>query len=95
MVDRLLEDHKNARYLAEKLSKINEINIFTEQLDINMVFFTVNKTRFDEDSFINYLKKHGIKVNPSENNEFRFVTHHHINKEDIDYIVKAIRNFFN
>lgn len=95
MTGRLKEDHKNAKYLAEELNKIDYINVFTEQLDINMVFFTVDKRNFNENTFINYLKKYAIKINPSENNEFRFVTHYHINKEDIDYIVKTIRKFFN
>ncbi|MDD3519700.1 MAG: threonine aldolase family protein, partial [Actinomycetota bacterium] len=83
MAKRLGEDHECAKYLSERLGEIDEINIFENQLDINMVFFTIKKDNFNEIDFIEYLGKNNIKINPSEGNEFRFVTHYWIKKQDI------------
>lgn len=35
---RLIEDHDNAKYLAEELDKIQGIEVIKDALDINMVF---------------------------------------------------------
>jgi len=99
MVDRLIEDHDNAKYLAEKLDLIKGIKVFKDRLDINMVFFDIdinfnNFNNFKENEFINYLLSKKIKINPKEFGEYRFVTHYWINKKDIDYTVKVIEDYF-
>ena len=94
MTRRLEEDHRHAKYLAEKLSPIKEIRIFKDRLEINMLFFTVIKDKFCEKNFITYLEKNKIKINPSEENEFRFVTHYWIKKKDIEYIAEIVSRFF-
>lgn len=97
MVDRLVEDHDNAKYLAEKLDLIKGIKVFKERFGINMVFFDIdiNFNNFEEDKFINYLLSKKIKINPKEFGEYRFVTHYWINKKDIDYTVEAIKEYLN
>ena len=46
MIDRLQIDHDNAKYLAEGLSKLTNIEVF-DRLDINMVFFRITgKSKF-------------------------------------------------
>lgn len=39
MTDRLNEDHENAKYLAEELSKLPGVHVMRDRLDIDMVFF--------------------------------------------------------
>ena len=94
MTKRLGEDHEHAKYMAAGLDEIDEINILKNQLDINMVFFTIKKDGFNEKDFIKYLEINNIKINPPEGNEFRFVTHYWIKKQDIDYVVKIVDDFF-
>ncbi|HAX18139.1 MAG TPA: low-specificity L-threonine aldolase [Actinobacteria bacterium] len=94
MTKRLGEDHEHAKYMAAGLDEIDEINILKNQLDINMVFFTIKKDGFNEKDFIKYLEKNNIKINPPEGNEFRFVTHYWIKKQDVDYITKIVSDFF-
>ena len=94
MTKRLGEDHEHAKYMAAGLDEIDEINILKNQLDINMVFFTIKKDEFNEKDFIKYLEKNNIKINPPEGNEFRFVTHYWIKKQDVDYITKIVSDFF-
>lgn len=90
MISRLGEDHQNARYFAERLKEIEKFEIFEDRLDINMVFFKINDKKFNEKDFIEFLEKHGIKINPAYQGEFRFVTHYWITRKNIDYLIDVI-----
>ena len=39
MVDRLRDDHENAKYMAHRLNKIKGVNVLMDNVDVNMVFF--------------------------------------------------------
>jgi len=89
---RLKEDHENARYLGEKLSEIPEISVNLDDIHINMVFFIINKNiNFVE--MVSFFLEKGIKINPPENGEFRFVTNHWVSKKDVDYIVETMKEY--
>ncbi|HPM95675.1 MAG TPA: low-specificity L-threonine aldolase, partial [Mesotoga sp.] len=72
MIDRLGEDHENARYLAKKLEEIKGIEIMRDRLDINMVFFKLDQGR--PEAIVGELYREGIKINPPEGDEWRLVT---------------------
>lgn len=92
MIDRLCEDHQNARFLAESLDKFSEIEVKKERLQINMVFFRfINNV--DNSAFISYMLENGIKVNPPESGTYRFVTNKDVSKENIDFVLKKIGEF--
>ena len=95
MRGRLFEDHENAKYLADQLKKIGIFTVLMEQLDINLVFFSVNIKSFNENDFIKYLYENKIKISSSKHDEFRFVVHYWITKEIINHVVDIIRNFLN
>lgn len=87
---RLVEDHENARYLAEGLDKIPGIEVDKECLDINMVFFKVHDEQLRGKMNTENFMKHGIKINPEEDGVFRFVTHYHVNRQDLHKVLQAI-----
>ncbi|PNR92499.1 low-specificity L-threonine aldolase [Petrotoga sp. 9PWA.NaAc.5.4] len=89
---RLKEDHENAKYLGEKLAKIPEILVNLEDIHINMVFFKINK-EIDVQNIESFFLKKGIKINPPENGEFRFVTNYWVSRKDIEYIVETMREY--
>ncbi len=91
MTKRLAEDHENAKYLADKLEEIPGINVLRNHLSINMVFVTIDKSLHFPRNFDNLLFEKGIKVNGYRGEEIRFVTHHGITTEDIDFVVKSIK----
>lgn len=91
MVDRLADDHANAKYMAERLKEIKDISILEDRLDINMVFFTLPEAVIGENDLIEGLYKAGIKVNGTEDGEYRFVTHHGVSKADIDIMIDAFK----
>lgn len=91
MTLRLNEDHQNAKYLAEELSKLPGINVKFDRNDIDMVFFEMSEETIKEDIFVNKLYEKNIKIGGVENGEYRFVTHIGVTKEDIDYVINCIK----
>lgn len=91
MSKRLGEDHENAKYLADELSKIDGINIKWDRLDIDMVFFTINSMNISSDELVSKLYAKNIKINGISEGEFRFVTHVGVSKQDIDYVVSCLK----
>ena len=92
MVERLAEDHSNARKLALGLSEINGIEIEPKELPTNLVFFKVPEGRSKE--FATKLGEKGIKVGEKEDSRWRLVTHYGITSDDIDYALEVINNVF-
>lgn len=91
MTKRLHTDHENAAYLAEKLSLIPGINVKAERLDINMVFFEMEKDLVTEDKLVGHLLRNDIKICGIEGGEWRFVTNLGVSREDIDFVIDKIK----
>ena len=93
MVDRLREDHENARALAEGLAQIRVIAIDLAAVQTNIVRYDIAGTGMDANQFIAELDKNGIKTAGSRTN-IRMVTHRMISREDIDYTLKTVERLF-
>jgi len=91
MSKRLHIDHENAQYLSEQLETIEGITVDHSERDINIVFFDIEDPR--RENLDQFLLEHHIKILPYEH-PFRFVTHHGINKDDIDTVIKIMRGYF-
>ena len=90
-IDRLAEDHANARRLARGLAKIPGISIDVEKVHTNLVFFDV--TRGDPAELARKLAERGVKgANPSR--RWRFVPHYGITSADIDRALDIIDSVF-
>lgn len=92
MTGRLKEDHDNAKYMADKLSEIPSLKVIEDRLAINMVFFTLSESVIKEADLIEGMLAHDIKINGTEEGEYRFVTHHGITRDDIDKMVKVFKD---
>ncbi|MCX7771525.1 MAG: low-specificity L-threonine aldolase [Clostridia bacterium] len=90
MTLRVHVDHLNAKYLASRLAEIPSLEVFEEDVHINMVFFRINKPH-NGDDLAEALKKQGILVNPSHEGLMRLVTHYYIGREQIDQTVEAFK----
>lgn len=91
MTLRLEEDHNNAKYFAEELSKLKSINVKHDRLDINMIFFEIDENIISSELFVKKLYEKNIKINGKDSGEYRFVTHIGVNKKDIDYTLDCIK----
>jgi threonine aldolase len=90
MIDRLSEDHENARVLARGLSELGvEIDMMAVQT--NIVFFEVPFEMMDAKEFMHRLDQLGIKVNPPSRRRVRMMTHYGITREDIEYAIEAAK----
>jgi threonine aldolase len=94
MTKRLGDDHKNAKYMARKLEETGYFEIAWDRLDINMVFCTSRPGIGDFNRLIEHLLNKNIKINPIHGEEFRFVTHYWIGKEEIDYFIKELKDYY-
>ena len=90
MVDRLADDHANARYLAGRLEEVPGICVDKDCLDINMVFFTLPETVIAGKALAAELLRRGIKINDGPGS-YRFVTNQGVDRKDIDTVADAMK----
>jgi threonine aldolase len=89
MIDRLADDHRNARALAEGLSLVAGINVMAASRRTNMVFFEVDGDEDVARRFQTALKERGVLLGQRGSNSFRVVTHYGIDRAAIDRAVSA------
>jgi len=90
MLDRLAEDHMNARRLAEGIAQTPGLSIDPARIKTNIIFFDLVSDRLAAPEFIKRLEQKGIKLLPTGLSRFRMVTHYGINSEDIDATLVAL-----
>ena len=91
MVERLEEDHKNARILGEGLDGIGGIKVDLKTVQTNMVYFNLNESGINTYQFLPKLAEYNILGSPRPPTKVRLVTHHGISEEDIYTTIKAIK----
>ncbi|MCG8568264.1 MAG: low-specificity L-threonine aldolase [Desulfobacterales bacterium] len=88
-VDRLSQDHDNARILAQGLSEIQGISIVPESVQTNILFADMAG---DMTRLAAHMKERGILVD--DDPHLRLVTHLGIHRNDIDKVISAFKDFF-
>jgi threonine aldolase len=81
MVDRLAEDHANARTLAEGLAELPGVRCELARVQTNLVFFDLDV--MDGAVFEEECRKRGLLGGATGAHRVRFVTHHGITDQDI------------
>jgi threonine aldolase len=90
MVERLAEDHANARRLAEGLAQIPGFTVNPEKNPTNIVIFESPQS-MSGPGFIDSLNKQGVKMLNRGGHKVRAVTHCMITTKDIDETLERIR----
>lgn len=85
MVARLEEDNGNAKYMAQQLQKLPDLDIDTTAVEINMVFFAIRRPKAWIAALPAAMLEGGIKINECEDGMFRFMTSNEVTREDVDY----------
>jgi len=83
-VERLKEDHINAKRLARKLQQIPAITINPQHVDTNIVIFDVTGQRMTPAALVASLKQEGVLINAIGGTGFRAVTHLDVSAQAID-----------
>ncbi len=92
MVDRLKEDHENARLLAEGIHRIPGLSLYQGGgVMTNIVYVDLDEGGVGEEEFMTRLKGAGIKILRTDPYRFRMVTHYGITRGDIEEVVEKVR----
>ena len=94
MINRIIDDHSNAKILASKLNLIKNLEINLNKVHTNIIFiYNRDKTLSNQDLVLS-LEKNNIKIDYKGNSKFRLVTHSGFRKEDINTVIKVFRKIF-
>lgn len=90
-VDRLSEDHDNARHFACGLAEIDGIEIDSDRVETNIVFFDVAALGWQASDLVAVLKGEGVGLGAFGPSRIRAVTHLDVARADIDRALGIIR----
>jgi threonine aldolase len=90
MVDRLAEDHANARRLANGLAGVAGLKLDPERYITNIIYFDVVKPGLNATELAAALQKEGVRMLASGPRTLRAVTHYEVTSVDIDYALNVM-----
>jgi threonine aldolase len=90
-VDRLAEDHANARRLAEGLAELGQVSIDVSSVETNVVIFEVP----DALAACGALWDQGIQLVPLDSRRIRAVTHLDVDRAGIERALEKMRSVLN
>jgi threonine aldolase len=90
MVDRLAEDHANARLLAEGLARIPQVAIDPAAIQTDLVYFGLRDTPLTAQEFVRAVRERGVLIGASYGGRVRAVTHYGITSDDIEETLEVV-----
>lgn len=91
MVQRLQDDHENARLLAEGIAEMPGVRVDLARVQTNLVWFDVVSNRTNALELASALGNEGILIMASSATRMRAVTHHGIERKHIERTLQAMR----
>jgi threonine aldolase len=89
MVDRLAEDHRNARILAEGVSRLPGVTVDLATVQTNIVIFSL-PTAAKAEAFMTAAAGAGVLLSDFGAGRLRMVTHYGITEDDCREAVGAL-----
>jgi len=90
MVDRLVEDHANAKFLAAGLAEIPGLKVNPAEVETNIVRLDVAATGMTAEAFCAELKLRGVLASPFDPTIVRLVTHKDVTRGDMEKTLSVI-----
>ena len=90
-IERLAEDHKKAKYIAELLQQSNYVKN-VESVETNIVIFELYEETSEK--FLKSLSDNKILITNMGNNKLRMVTHLEITDNEVDMLENVIKSLF-
>ena len=91
----LLEDHKNAKLLAEGIAQINGLTLDEKKVQTNIIYFGLNSPKLTGSQLVSKMEGRGIKFFETSSNRFRLVTHYGITRDDIEKTLEVLDKMVN
>ena len=93
-IERLSDDHDNAKRLAEALADMPGVVLNPDDVETNIVYFTVSGSSVSYIDVVIEMSKREILMLPIGEDRIRCVTHLGIGKRDIDTTISAFSEIF-
>ena len=91
-VDRLADDHRRARRLADGLASLPGLVLDPASVETNIVFFSVDRERcgFDAPELSRHVSERGVRIGAFDRTTLRAVTHLDVDDAGVDAALTAI-----
>ncbi len=89
-VDRLADDHANARRLADGIARIDRLELVGDSVDTNMLFFRVDPDLGTAMALEEKIKQHGLLMLATAGDTIRAVTHLDVDDDDVDRAIEIL-----
>lgn len=93
-LERLKEDHQNAKRLAVGLKEFRGVSIDPKHVETNIVIFDITETGITGSQVAEAMKKEGILIHAFGKTQVRLVTHLDVSNDDIEGAIKAFEKVF-
>jgi len=96
MIERLAEDHRRAKKLAEGLATVPGLRLDKGTPYTNMVYIALEPdVRWDAPAIVKAMEKQGILIGDTGTRTFRLVTHHDVDDEAVAACIEAFVKVMN
>ena len=94
MVDRLEDDHANARRLAEGISEIDGLSVDLNHVKTNIVYAELTDDKKTQDEVITAMGERGVKFFAVGSARFRMVANRGVDGDGIEKAIKEFSSYF-
>ena len=91
-VERLVEDHENARTFCRDIAQIPGIKLIFDRCQTNLVFFDVSETGMDAAEVAEELLAYEVRIGAMGPHRMRAVTHLDVNRAQLTEAAEALRS---
>ncbi|MBX3397460.1 MAG: aminotransferase class I/II-fold pyridoxal phosphate-dependent enzyme [Gemmataceae bacterium] len=92
-IERLVEDHANAKLLAEAVASVPGFTLTPPKVETNLVWFEVDARHGSAQSVVAKLRDQGIRVSALDGQTVRMCTHLNASQADCARAADALRRF--
>jgi len=93
-IPRLRDDHAHAKHLAELLQAIPSVSVDPNQIETNIIIFTVRDSNKSTEDLVTECKHAGLLLNAVGDHAFRVVTHFDVSAQDIEEAGRIFNKVF-
>ena len=83
-VERMAEDHENAKLLATRLAAVDGLGVEPEHVDTNIVIIDVSASGSDAPTWSQRLGEEGVRLSPIGLNTLRALTHLDVTRSEVE-----------
>jgi threonine aldolase len=92
-IERLAEDHEKAQLIANGVRASQGLKLIADEIDTNIVIFTVDKKVGTAADFCDNLRGQGIRMNPNGPQRVRAVTHLDVSVDQCREVADVLRKY--